>query len=109
MSDFTIKTDDTSPALTVTATYSDGTVIDLTGAAATFSLRSDAGVVVVNDATATINAPLTSGSLSYHWIAADTATAGYYLGEFHVTLPDGSRLTVPNDGYLNVLIVKDIP
>ena len=107
--DFTIKTDDTGPALTAVCAYSDGTVQDLTGAAGTFAMRNSVGTVVVNDAAATITAPFTSGTIAYNWSASDTATAGDYTGEFHVTLASGKRVTFPNSDYLRIRIYKDVP
>ena len=107
--DFTIKTDDTGPALTVACTYSDGTVPDFTGAAGTFAMRNAVGTVIINDVAATMVAPLTGGTVAYNWVAGDTLTAGDYTGEFHVTLESGKRVTCPNSDYLRIRIYEDVP
>ena len=107
--DFVIKTDDTGPAMTVACRYEDGTIPDFTGAAGTFAMRNAAGTVVINDAAATMIAPFTGGVIAYNFFAADTLTAGDFMGEFHVTLASGKRVTFPNDRYIEIRIVKDIP
>jgi hypothetical protein len=106
---FSIKTDDLSPALTINCSYSDGTVPDFTGAAATFALRKLDNTVVINDVAAVIPAPFTDGIISYNWVSGDTTNAGSFRGEFHVTLASGKRVTFPNDRYLVVNMYKDIP
>ena len=107
--DFTIKSDDTAPALTAACRFEDGTIPDFTGAAGTFAMRNAAGAVVINDATATMVAPYTGGVITYNFLAADTLTAGDFMGEFHVTLASGKRVTFPNDRYIEIRIMKDIP
>lgn len=110
MADFTIKTDDTGPPLAVVCTYSDGTLVDFTGATLLkFSMRNAVGTVIINDATATAVAPLTSGVLQYAWTAPDTATSGFFTGEFHATLASGKRLSFPNRDYIRIEIYKDVP
>lgn len=106
--DFAIKTDDTGPVLTVTCSYSDGTIQDLTGATVTFAMRNASGTVTINDAAASIVGVATNGQVQYSWAAGDTATAGYYTGEFHVTI-GGIRYTFPNEDYIRILIYKDVP
>lgn len=106
MSDLSLKTGDFAPALTVVGTYSDGTVIDLTGAGVTFSMwqAGNRGTPKIDDAAATIVGLGTAGTMAYSWSGTDTNTAGPFLAEFHVTLADGKKVTVPNNGYLEVLI-----
>jgi len=63
--------------------------------------------------TPTINAAATvvtaaAGTVKYVWAAGDTATAGYYTGEWEVTYSDGRKLTVPNGKKLSVAVVADL-
>lgn len=104
--DFSLKVNDTGPAVTITCSYSDGTVQDLTGAAGTFAmwLEGNPTSLKVNDAAATVIGTATAGVIAYNWIAADTNAAGNYQGEFHVTLANGKKVTFPNNGYLWIQI-----
>lgn len=104
---FYIKQNDTSPSLQATLLDGDGTAVDLTGATVTFHLRPEAGGSAVVDASATV-VTAASGIVRYDWIAADTATAGAFHGEFEVTYSDSSVGTFPNDDYIAVEITDDI-
>lgn len=87
-----IVQDDTRPSLEVTLTQ-DGKPADLTGCTVKFYMKdSVSGSVKISGATCVITNAL-KGQLRYNWIAADTNTAGSYLGEFEVTYPDGSIQT----------------
>lgn len=84
-----------------------GRPIDLTGATATFKMRSlSSGAVVVNSGARVLNP--SKGLVEYAWRASDTATAGVYVGEFDIVFPDGSVLTVPREDTLEIWVVEDV-
>lgn len=102
---FTIKRNDTSPALR----YTLSPTVDLTGAVVVFNMRERAtGAVKIARAPATIVAPASDGIVQYDWTAADTDASGVWQGEFEVAHADGSIETYPNDGYIIVKITGDI-
>ena len=86
MSDFVIKQNDTRPNLDAQLLNADGAPIDLTDCTVRFLM------------TPTSSTPP----------AEDTASFGDYKAEFEVTFPDGSRQTIPNDGYLVISVIKDL-
>lgn len=108
MADFTIKRGDTSPVLYQTIKDYTGSPVDLTGATVTFVMRSTAGIAPTTNASATLLSPNTAGNVSYTWTAQDTAAAGTFMGEFHVTLSGGAKMTWPATGYLEVTIEEDL-
>jgi hypothetical protein len=112
--DFYIKQNDTAEAITITATYDDGTLIseDLTSATVRFHMkRSDGTVVIANGSASVIDA--TNKVLSYQWQTGDTATASPstqtpHQAEFQITLNDGRILTVPNTTNINIHVFPEI-
>jgi baseplate upper protein BppU len=108
MADFMLKTGDTSPALTITCTFSDGTVQDLTGATVTFAMRYPNGLLKVSDAAAQVVGPATNGVAQYNWQLADTDTPGAFEAEFHVTTSGGKKVTFPDGDYLDVSILSRV-
>lgn len=101
MADLNLKKDDTAPAFTCVCEYNDGTIQDVTGAAATFAmwLAGSRGTPKVNDSAMVMVGPGTNGTFAYNWVANDVDTAGVYHAEVHVTLADGKKVTFPNSGY----------
>lgn len=75
-----------SPSLTDTLTV-DGAAFDLTGSTVKFKMRAVGSDVLKVNATATVVAPATAGTVRYDWAALDVDTAGDYLGWWEVTLP----------------------
>lgn len=105
MADLTVKAGDTSPALIETIIDpATGAPANLTGATVTFLLRTLTAATPVVNAAAAINTPATSGSVTYTWQTADTATPGSYLGSFRVTTAGGATYTWPTQGYLDIVI-----
>lgn len=107
--DFTIKSSDTLPVLSITCEDDTGAAVDLTGCAAQFHMLAafgqPAGVLKVNAAAVIDPDQVTNkGKVSYNWVAADTNTAGTYFGEFQITFPGGGIETWPDDANLNILI-----
>ena len=107
MTDFTIKENDTSPALTATLQDDDGAAVDITGASVRFHMvklnetatKIDAAADIVSEAL---------GQVKYQWLTADTDTAGIYRGEWEVTYSDGTIETFPNDDMMEINIYEDL-
>ena len=121
MSDFKIKADDTLPWLTATIYYAGTTTpVDLSGAAATFSMRPlDSDTPKINKEDAEILAPATNGQVQYRWQVGDTDTVGKFEAEFEITFPtlttaapgDGPTtqiLTAPDNSYLIIEVIEDV-
>ena len=106
---FNLKRGDTSPAITGTLTYSDGSAVNLTGASVRFVMRSQAGSSPKVSAAATIVSP-TAGTVSYSWNTAgqDTNVAGEYDCEWIVTFSGGAVQTFPTNGYVTLSIEEDL-
>lgn len=96
---FTIKRNDTAPALRY-ALLPD--TVDLTGAAVVFNMRG--GPVRAAATVVTVNPPV----VEYPWQASDTQKEGVYLAEFEVTYADGAVETFPTTNDLIVKIVPDL-
>jgi hypothetical protein len=104
---FSIKQNDTGPAMLATLQDASGAAVNITGALVRFHMRQIGSTQVKVDAAVTIVSPL-DGAVRYNWIAADTDTIGSYQAEFEVTYADASIETFPNDGYIRVEIIDDI-
>ena len=104
---FRIKTNDTSPKLSVTLTDALGTPIGLAGCAARFHMKAFGASSLKIDAVADIEDAV-NGIVEYSWQAGDTDTAGTYYGEIEVTYGDSTVETFPNNGYFTVIIKEDL-
>lgn len=103
---FTIKQNDTSPALQATLQDYAGTPINLVGATVRFHLKGLDGSLVV-DAPMTVTNAL-GGVVRYNWQAADTDVVGTYSAEFEVTYLDLSVETFPNTDNIAVVITPEL-
>ncbi|EEX09645.1 hypothetical protein SL1157_1689 [Ruegeria lacuscaerulensis ITI-1157] len=101
---FTIKRDDTSPAIQFQLTL--GTGQTLVGATATFKMASLNGGALKIDSPAAVDSA--QNILSYQWDAGDTDTAGVYRAEFEVTYSDGKIETFPNSEYIQINVLEDL-
>jgi hypothetical protein len=73
------------PSITENLTYTDGTVVDLTGKTVKFKMRAlNSAVLKVNAAATVVGAP-TNGDVRYDWAALDVDTGGRYLVWWEVT------------------------
>lgn len=119
MADFTIKRNDTAPAMAVQLTDTVNgvtTPIDLTAATGVkliMRLASAQTGTKVNAACTFVDKP--TGKILYQWVTADTDTDGTYYAEFQITWTNGTKETVPNDTvsggnapYYTVEITKDL-
>lgn len=107
---FTIKRGDLLPPITIAATYSDNTVIDLsTATSPKFIMRSasaaDLATPKVNATATIVSGP--AGTIRYSWLGTDTNTADTYTAEFEVTL-GGKKLTIPSASKLLVVVKADL-
>lgn len=107
--DFTIKSGDTLPILQDTLTYSDGSSVNLTGAAVQFVMRSQSATTAQINAAATIVNPTSPATVQYAFLSTDTAGAyGQYLGSWLVTFAGGATMTFPTDGYLDIWVEQPL-
>lgn len=72
-----------------------------------FLMRASGAPSPLLTAAATIVAA-TAGEVEYHWQAGETATAGYFQGEFEITWTASRLQTVPNHGYIPITVADDI-
>jgi len=103
---FTIKQNDTSPALQATLQDYSGAPINLSGASVRFHMKSLDSLVVIDAPMTLINA--TGGIVRYNWLSADTATSGTYYAEFEVTYSDLSIETFPNTDNIAIVITPEL-
>lgn len=117
--DFTIKRNDTAPAMAAQLTDTVGgvtTPIDLTAAVGVkliMRLATAQTGTKVNAACSFVDKA--TGKVSYQWVTTDTDTEGVYYAEFQITWTDGTKETVPNDTvtannapYYTVEITRDL-
>jgi len=103
---FTIKQNDTSPAIRALLNDANGNSINLIGAAVRFHMKDEWGDVIINN-----NAVLEddeNGIVRYDWLEGDLNVTGICYGEFEVTYEDESIETFPNDGYIKIKVIGEI-
>lgn len=106
--DFTIKRNDTRPAIRGRLKYEDGSTAPIgINDTVRFKMRRQETAVADVDALATV-LDGEQGIVEYAWLPADTDTAGEYFGEFEVTYSDGRVQTFPNKSHIRIHIIKDI-
>lgn len=88
----------------------DCTLIPDTVASATFTLtRIGASTPTIDKAEATFTAnDDESGRVSYVTVDGDQDTAGRYRGEFELTLDNGSPMSYPAEGFIDIWIREDL-
>ena len=106
MADFTIKRNDTRPAIRVTLSTAPTDVIT----SVTFKMADKAGTSIVSAAGTIVSQPSATagGVVEYAWLAADTDQAGRMRGEMQVTFDDARVETYPNKGFIDIEITEDI-
>ena len=107
VADFVIYQGDTSPAFTATITDPTGAVVNLTGATVKFVMRALTAVSPTTNLAATITDAV-NGKVSYTPTATDTATAGTYMVQWHITSSGGVLSTYPTDGYQELIIEENL-
>lgn len=103
---FTIKQNDTSPALQATLKDYSEAAVSLVGATVRFHMKDLSGSIVIDAAMTVTNA--SGGVVRYNWQAADTDTAGTYSAEFEVTYSDLSVETFPNTDNIAIVITPEL-
>lgn len=103
---FTIKQNDTSPAIQATLQDYAGNAISLIGATARFHMKSIDGLVVIDAPMTIVNA--SNGTVLYSWQTSDTNVAGTYYAEFEVTYSDTSIETFPNTDNIAIVITPEL-
>lgn len=110
--DFTIKRNDTLPALEINI-FDRGVLgevqpFNLSGATGvTFTMMDKNGNYRVERSDGIIMS-ITGGTIQYPWKDGDTTDGGDYFGEFQINYSNGGRLSIPQEGYINITIFKDI-
>lgn len=104
--DFYIGHGDTLDSLVAVLYEEDGvTPVDLTGKTVTFSMHTELGAEVIEDAEAEVVGDPLEGRVAYHWAEGDTDTPGTFFGRFVVTSSDG-RFSAPNEDAITVHITQ---
>lgn len=92
---FRIDKDATLPPLRLQV-IDQGSVVDFTGGAVTFSMENLQGTAKIINAVAVLESPATDGIIKYEWAAADTDTDDIFIGQFKVVVGTRQYL-VPNN------------
>ena len=108
MADRAIKKNDTWPPLEAVLMDQNGPINLTTATSVKFLMRgtkrknpfSTSGTCTVVDAP--------KGEVVFFWSPTNTSVADTYQGEFEISWADGSVGTVPNSGYLYVLVFDDL-
>lgn len=103
---FTIKQNDTSPAIQATLQDYLGTAINLTGASVRFHMKNLDNLTVLNKPMAIISA--INGTIRYNWEPVDTSVFGTYYAEIEVTYSDLTIETFPNNGSISIIIIPEL-
>lgn len=107
MSEFYIKRGDTDPPFSGRCRGSDGRLLNLTGAAVRFKMKTrDDHQLIVDAAMTIVDAP--NGAVSYSWATPDTVSVRECIGEVEVTLPTGKVQTFPDPGFVDIHITQDV-
>ena len=105
--DFSIKQSETLPYLNDSLTYSDGSVVNLTGATVKFIMRSLTATLPTVNAACTVVSAI-GGTVRYAFSATDTATTGRFQGIWQVTFSGGQVMSWPTVGSLDISVEENI-
>lgn len=103
---FTIKQNDTLPNLDAQLIDATGNPLNLDLCGVHFHMANYRGIEKINRPVTVTN--IATGEVRVEWQTGDTEEIGTYKCEFEVNMPDGKTLTVPNDGYFLISIVKEL-
>ena len=103
---FTVKQNDTSPAIQAALKTPNKQPVNLIGASIIFNMKDETGRVLVSNTALVVDDE--AGIVRYDWTTGDTAFDGLCFGEFQVTYEDESIETFPNDGYIKIKITPEI-
>lgn len=102
---FTIKQNDTLPNLDTILLDYNGTPINLELCSVRFHMVDRNLQVKINREVEIIDI---NGEIRVNWIEGDTSGSGIFYGEFEVNMPNGKIITIPNDGYITINIIKEL-
>lgn len=103
---FTIKQNDTSPAIRAALKTQNSNPVNLIGANVRFHMRDEDHKLLVDNPAVVEDQE--GGIVRYDWEMGDTNTTGVCFGEFEVTYEDESIETFPNNGYIKIKVVEEI-
>jgi predicted nucleotidyltransferase len=103
---FTIKQNDTSPAIRAALKTPNNQAVNLIGATVRFHMKDDLDTIIVDKPAVVENQE--GGIVRYDWETGDTNAEGICFCEFEVTYEDESIETFPNNGYIKIKITKEI-
>lgn len=103
-----MKRHDLDPVLRVLVKQRNGRPFDLTDyTQVRFVMRATTGGGAKVNASAVIE-DAAAGAVRYDWIAADTDTAGTFVGEIEAVSAGSRKRTFPTRGYLTIVIEPDL-
>ena len=106
MANFSLKQNDTWPALNATLSDVNGPINLTTATTVKIIIKPTGGGSAITGTCTIVSAA--AGTVRYSWVSGDTALAGTYQGEFEITWADGKIGTVPNEGYFSLEILADL-
>ena len=104
---FVIKQNDTLPNLEAQLFDGEGNPLNLDLCGVHFHMNNYRNNVIKINRPATI-IDAEGGQVAVEWQEGDTDTIGTYKCEFEVNMPDGKIITVPNDGYFLINIIREL-
>lgn len=109
---FTLKQHDTRPRVALTIWETNQTtgvlqVVNLTLASSAKLCAKDAAGVIAFSSVLAITNPI-AGLVTYTPVAFDTAAVDTFQLEIEVTWSDGGVETYPNNGYFEMVVMKDL-
>ncbi|HXG46256.1 MAG TPA: BppU family phage baseplate upper protein [Methylomirabilota bacterium] len=105
MSTAKIKQHDTARSLEDTLQFG-GTAIDLTGCAVSCIIKHTESAITIYREATIVDAP--AGRVRFDIQPGDTDVAGTYRVEWEIVFPSGKVLTVPDDSYHTLHILRDL-
>lgn len=110
--EFIIKRNDTLPALQI-CLIDKGCLggkesYNLSGVTGvTFTMTNNCGEYKIFEKTAQV-VSYSAGTIQYNWDVNDTNEGGDFKGEFQLFYSDGNKLSIPQNGYIDIMIPKDV-
>lgn len=103
---FVIKQGDTLPMLEAQLFDPDGNPLNLDLCGVRFYMKNRYLSDTINKQASIKD--IENGIVQVIWEDGDTSKAGVYKCEFEVNMPDGNTITVPNDDYFLIKIVREL-
>lgn len=103
---FVIKQNDTLPYLDAQLFDADGNPVNLDLCGVRLQMHHAYGLVKIDRAVLITDSG--GGKVRVEWEQGETSVPGIYRAEFEVNMPDGKIITVPNDGYFFIEIIKEL-